>query len=65
MISSHTPREEVRDELRISRVAAELFFTVDNHSEADHSTDGLNFGNLGKNPFLARLEPLGSFHWTA
>ena len=65
MISSDASREEVRDELRIAGVAAELFFTVDNHGEADHSADRLDFGNLGKNPFLAGLEPLGSFHWTA
>ena len=65
MISSNASCEEVRDELRIARVAAELFFTVDNHGEADNPTDRLDFGNFGKNPFLAGLEPLGSFHWTA
>ena len=65
MISSNASREEVRNELRIAGIAAKLFFTVDNHGEADHSADRLDFGNLGKNPFLAGLEPLGSFHWTA
>ena len=39
MISSNASREEVRNELRIAGIAAELFFTVDNHSEADHSAD--------------------------
>ena len=65
MVASDAPREEVRDQLRISRVAAELLLAVDDDGEADHPAHRLDFSDLGKNPVLAGLEPLCSFHWTA
>ena len=65
MISSNSSCEEVRDELRIAGVAAELLLAVDDDGEADHPAHRLDFSDLGKNPVLAGLEPLCSFHWTA